>query len=93
MAFICPTLPESIRSNLLSSFLACFDRNEVLCVRKLKDDFETDDCKDQDTQIEHHDGITLEKVAEKVLASPFHCLHFSIWNRYATKVGFNVDCM
>ncbi|KAG0693114.1 hypothetical protein DFH29DRAFT_763487, partial [Suillus ampliporus] len=56
MAFICPTLPESIRSNLLSSFLACFDGNEVLRMRKLKDDFHTDDCQDQDTQIEHHDG-------------------------------------
>ncbi|KAG1856083.1 hypothetical protein F4604DRAFT_1522245, partial [Suillus subluteus] len=56
MAFVCPTLPESIRSNLLSSFLACFDGNEVL-----------------------------HKVAEKVLESPFHCLHFSIWNRYVTK--------
>ncbi|KAG2083089.1 uncharacterized protein F5147DRAFT_660271 [Suillus discolor] len=85
MAFVCPTLPESIRSNLLSSFLACFDGNEVLCVRKLKDDFHADDCQDQDTQIEHHDSVTLEKVAEKVLKSSFHCLHFSIWNRYATK--------
>ncbi|KAG0699446.1 hypothetical protein DFH29DRAFT_1001957 [Suillus ampliporus] len=85
MAFICPTLPESIRSNLLSSFLACFDGNEVLHVQKLKDDFHADDCQDQDTQIKHHEGVTLEKVAEKVLESSFHCLHFSIWNRYATK--------
>ncbi|KAG1781464.1 hypothetical protein EV702DRAFT_962506 [Suillus placidus] len=53
MAFVCPALPESICSNLLSSFLACFDGNE--------------------------------KVVEKILESPFQCLHFSIWNRYATK--------
>jgi hypothetical protein len=93
MAFVCPTLPESIRSNLLSSFLACFDGNEVLRVHKLKDDFQAEDCQDQDEQIQHCDGVTLKKVAEKVLESPFHCLHFSIWNRYVTKVGININSL
>ncbi|KAJ8582128.1 hypothetical protein M405DRAFT_704630, partial [Rhizopogon salebrosus TDB-379] len=73
MAFVCPSLPDTICRNLLSSFLACFDGNQVLHVRRLSDDFEV------------HDDFTLEKVADKVIARPFHCLHFSIWNRYATK--------
>ncbi|KAG2051732.1 hypothetical protein BDR06DRAFT_889278, partial [Suillus hirtellus] len=59
MAFICPMLPKSIHSNLLSSFITCFDGNQVF--------------------------VTLEKVVEKVLENSFHCLHFSIWNHYATK--------
>jgi hypothetical protein len=88
MVFICPSLPDAIRRNLLSSFLACFDGNQVLRVRRLNDDFEAEDAEfDGETEMEDYDDFTLEKVAEKVIASPFHCLHFSIWNRYATKVS------
>jgi len=36
---------------------------------------------------EHHSDFTLEMVADKVLASPFHCLHFSVWNRYVSTVS------
>jgi hypothetical protein len=94
MAFVCPSLPDAIRRNLLSSFLACFDGNQVLHVRRLSDDFEVHDDDDDDdeyeTEVEDHDDFTLEKVADKVIARPFHCLHFSIWNRYATKVSFHV---
>jgi hypothetical protein len=82
MAFVCPSLPDTICRNLLSSFLACFDGNQVLHVRRLSDDFEVDD--------DEEDEYALEKVADKVIARPFHCLHFSIWNRYATKVSFHV---
>ena len=86
MAFICPSLPDSIRPNLLSSFQACFDGNQVLRVRRLSDDFK-DDESDGVMEEEHHGDFTLEMVADRVLASPFHCLHFSIWNRYATTVS------
>ena|ERR1700709_1195201 len=82
MVFVCPSLPDTICRNLLSSFLACFDGNQVLHVRQLSDDFEVDD--------DEEDEYALEKVADKVIARPFHCLHFSIWNRYATKVSFHV---
>lgn len=78
MAFVCPSLPDTIRRNLLSSFLACFDGKQVLHVRRLSDDFEDNE----------DDEETLDKVVDKVIARPFHCLHFSIWNRYATKVSF-----
>jgi hypothetical protein len=86
MAFICPSLPDSVRRNLLSSFQACFDGNQVLRVRRLNDDFK-DDESDREMEEEHHGDFTLEMVADRVLASPFHCLHFSIWNRYATTVS------
>jgi len=56
----------------------------VLHVRRLSDDFE-------DIEDTEDDEETLEKVVDKVIAGPFHCLHFSIWNRYATKVSFHVS--
>ena len=87
MAFICPSLPDSIRRNLLSSFQACFDGNQVLRVRRLSDDFKDDESDDGGMEEEHHGDFTLEMVADKVLASPFHCLHFSVWNRYASTVS------
>jgi hypothetical protein len=87
MAFICPSLPDSIRRNLLSSFQACFDGNQVLRVRRLSGDFKDDESDDGGMEEEHHGDFTLEMVADKVLASPFHCLHFSVWNRYASTVS------
>jgi hypothetical protein len=83
MVFVCPSLPDMICRNLLSSLLACFDGKQVLPVRRLSDDFE-------DNEDNEDDEETLDKVVDKVIARPFHCLHFSIWNRYATKVSFHV---
>jgi hypothetical protein len=83
MVFVCPSLPDTIRRNLLGSFLACFDGKQVLHVRRLRDDVE-------DNEDDEDDEETSEKVVDKVISRPFHCLHFSIWNRYATKVSFHV---
>lgn len=58
----------------------------MLHVRRLSDDFKVKDEFDGETGMEDHNDFTLEKVAEKVVASPFHCLHFFIWNWYVTMV-------
>ncbi|KAG1738831.1 uncharacterized protein EDB91DRAFT_1248992 [Suillus paluster] len=81
MAFICPSLPETIRLCLTSSLLACFESNLVLQVRKFYDS-------EGVPQVEEDTSSTLEKLAEKTLLYPFQCLHFSLWNRYST-VGDN----
>jgi hypothetical protein len=84
MAFICPSLPETIRLGLTSSLLGCFESKNVLHVRKFNGS-------EGAPQVEQDTGSTFEKLAEKTLLRPFQCLHFSLWNRYSTVVGRCID--
>jgi hypothetical protein len=94
MAFICATLPDGIRNTLEANLLTAFGKSNLLTDRKT---FEEDEIaasetvgqfseKEKDVIFnEQLDGASVMEMKGDVL--PFHCAHFTWYNRYTTPVG------
>jgi hypothetical protein len=79
MAFVCSSMPDHLCNNLLESFIACFEGQPILRHRALSEDDYEEESDDADTD-------SPSDLVERILQKPFHCVHFSQWNRYSMTV-------
>jgi hypothetical protein len=75
MAFICTSMPPSMRSTLFSSLKSAFDGLEVF--------------KNRTTTSTSEESQDLEGILRAEANEPFRCTHFSHWNRYGLAVSLN----
>lgn len=94
MAFICTTLPDHIHDTLEANLLAAFGKSNMLIHRKMfkQDEMAASEAVGQfsDIQKEVIFNEQLEGASGMVMKGdvlPFHCAHFTWYNRYTTPVS------
>jgi hypothetical protein len=90
MAFICTTLPDGIRDTLEANLHAAFGKSNLLINRKTSEEGEMA-VMEAVGQLSENDK---EAIFDEQLGGasgerdtlPFHCAHFTWYNRYTTQV-------